>query len=181
MRVLFLAYGATRSRTVAAESAEVLAHGGEATVLIEWPAFWGTVEFAPGVEVVHIYQLERWRLARQLVDLILFRVPGFIFYHLARGRAERQVRRFGSAYRHRIARPTLDRIILPVYRRLWRGARERLFARRLDGRTFDMIVISDPASIPEGLTMAARVGDGDPSRLSYRMDFTPTLAVAAGR
>jgi len=171
MRVLFLAYGATRKRTVVAESAVVVAGGGRAVVLIEWPALWRGVEFAPGVEVVNVYE-DRWALPRTSVDWILFRMPGFAFRHLARGPFERTLTRYGRGYRNRIARPVLDLVVLPTYRRRWRAARERVYQQQLSGEGRpDMVVIGDPASMPEGLSVLARYGDADALRLSYRMDL----------
>jgi hypothetical protein len=172
MRVLFLAYGATRTRTIVDESAVVVAGGGRAVVLVEWPALWRGVEFAPGVEVVNVYE-DRWAVPRTVVDWTLFRIPGFVFRLLARGPFARTVTRYGRGYRNRIAQPVLDGVVLPAYRWLWRAAHERVYQRQLfDGARPDMVVIGDPASMPEGLSVLARYGDGDAPRLSYRVDLT---------
>jgi hypothetical protein len=173
MRVLFLAYGATRTRTVVEESAVVVAGGGRAVVLTEWPALWRGVEFAPGVEVVHVYE-DRWVLPRTVVDWTLFRIPGLVFRCLARGPFERTVTRYGRGYRNRIAQPLLDGVVLPAYRWLGRAAHERVVRQQLFGRARpDMVVIGDPASMPEGLSVLAGYGDGDAPRFGYRMDLTP--------
>jgi hypothetical protein len=180
MRVLFLAYGATRRRTVVDEAADVVAGGGRAVVLIEWPALWRGVEFAPGVEVVNVYG-DRWTLSRTVVDWVLFRFPEFVLGHLARGPFARTVARFGRGYRNRIARPLLDGVVLPAHRWLGRAARERVYRRHLfGGERPDLVVIGDPVSMPEALAVLARYGDGLAPQLSYRMDLTVRRVVMGG-
>ena len=172
MRVIFLAYGATRRRTVVEEAAEVVAGGGRAVVLIEWPALWRGARFAPGVEVVNVYG-DRWALPRAVVDATLFRFPAFVLGHLARGPFARTAARVDRGYRNRLARPLLDGVVLPAYRWLGRAARERVYRRQLlDGERADLVVIGDPASMPEALSMLAGYGDGVAPQLSYRMDLT---------
>jgi hypothetical protein len=179
MRVLFLALGATRRRTVAAESAAVVAAGGRAVVLIEAPDEWKRVTFAPGVEVVDVYGSQRGRSARKATDLVLFRGPGYLFHQLARGPLERPVRRIARGYRYRIAHRVNDRVVMPTYRRLWRGARRRVVEERLGGADFDLLVISDPASLAEGVSMLGRYRDGAGPQVTYRLDVAPA-ALAAG-
>jgi hypothetical protein len=180
MRVLFLAYGATRRRTVVDEAADVVAGGGRAVVLVEWPALWRGVEFAPGVEVVNVYG-DRWALPRTVVDATLFRFPEFVLGQLARGPFARSIGRYGRGYRNRIARPLLDGVVLPAYRWLGRAARERVYRRHLfGGERPDLVVIGDPASMPAGLALLARFGTGDAPPLSYRMDLTVRRVVMGG-
>ncbi len=148
MRVLFLGLGATRRLAVTEESAQVAAAGGRAVVVVDQAGAWRH-DFAPGVEVVEASQLELSHWPRAVEMALLFRAPKRLFGLVGRGRLARPARRAATAFERRIAIPVHRRAFMPAYRRLWRRARPRLIHHHvLDGATFDLMVVGDPASMP---------------------------------
>ncbi|WP_405425501.1 hypothetical protein [Micromonospora sp. NBC_00617] len=173
-RVLFLAVGGARKRAVLEESAEVVAGGGSATVLISDAAAWRRERFPAGVRVVSLADLDRRRLPVRVEQNLLFRAPRFAFRMAGRGRLAAFSKRAGKAYERRIADRVHRRIFLPAYGRLQRGGQFPLLARHvLRAAPPELMVITDPASIPLGAQIArdaAEYGSAAP-RVCFGLDY----------
>jgi hypothetical protein len=172
MRVLFFALGGTRRRAVAEESGDVVARGGRAVVLVDQVKQWKG-SFPRGVDVVDVSQLELRHLPRSIEMALLFRAPRRLFRMLGRGRLAPWTRRAGRAYERRVAVPLHRKVFMPAYHRVWRGARGRLIRRHvLRGTSFDLFVVSDPASIPDaaGILSSYLAGGVAPPGLAFGID-----------
>lgn len=175
MRVVFLALGATRRRAVIEESAQVLADGGTAVVLVDTMAPWRRETFAPGVEVVEVAEIERQHhLPRTLEALFLYRVPiGLLYRVFGYGPLRELVHRVARVYKRRFANRVHRRIFLPVYRRLWSEVRAQLVHRHVLGATpFDILVVADPVSLPDAVRLLTYYTDPGTAvpRVAYSLD-----------
>lgn len=145
MRVLFLALGATRRRAVAEESARVVAAGGDAVVLLGQP--WTGERLDPRVRLVDVGELTARTRPMRWANALLVRLPGRGARLVGRGRLRRPMQRVWRAYERRVAAPVHRRLVLPASRRWWRG---RVLRREVAARgPFDLIVVTDPLSMPE--------------------------------
>ncbi|MFC6021547.1 hypothetical protein ACFP2T_35935 [Plantactinospora solaniradicis] len=174
MHVLFLALGATRRRAVIEESAQVVADGGRAVVLVAATRPWSRERFHPEVEVVDLTRLETRGPIRKVERALLFSGPGLVFRAAGRGPMKTFVRRAGGAYERRIASPVHRALMFrkgddPAELRL------RLIRRQvLAGRPpFDLFVVSDPASMPPAARLLAEPDgtDSPAPRVAYRYDY----------
>ncbi|MER7416115.1 hypothetical protein ABT346_04900 [Micromonospora peucetia] len=177
-RVLFLAVGGARKRAVLEESAEVVAGGGSATVLISEAAAWRRERFPAGVRVVSLSELDRHRLPVRIEQNVLYRAPRFAFRMVGRGRLSAFGKRAGRAYENRIADRVHRRIFLPAYGRLQREGQFPLLVRHvLRAATPQLVVITDPASIPLGATLVSESATytDTPPQICFGLDYlTPT-------
>ena len=183
MQVLFLALGATRRRAVVEESAQVVADGGHAVVLISQAKPWSREQFQPEVEVVDLARLESRHPARGIEKALLFSGPRLVFRTLGRGPLSGSVRRAGKAYERRIASPVHRAFIMPSYRRAWGDLRQRLIHRHVlaEGAPFDLFVVSDPASMPPAVGLLANraAGDSPAPRVAYSYDYAGSATGAS--
>lgn len=76
MQVLFLALGASRKRAVLDESAELRASGAQVIVVVDKKKSWLNQEFAPGVVVTTLKELEARHLPRRMEHAALPRTAG---------------------------------------------------------------------------------------------------------
>ncbi|NJP32629.1 hypothetical protein [Micromonospora thermarum] len=162
MQVLFLALGGTRRRAVTEESARAVADGASAVVLVEQRKTWHRDEFDPGVEVVELARLEALHPPRRVEKVLLYRGPGAVFKVVGRGPLRPFVARAKKAYERRIAAPAHRALILPRQRKAWGDVRQRLIHRHvLAGRApFDLVVVSDPDSMPTAARLVAGFAAG---------------------
>lgn len=147
-RVVFLALGASRRRVVIEESTQVVTAGGTAVVVVDKASAWRRERFDPRVRVIALAELEqRQRLlvsARRVA-----RMPAVALRTLGRGPLRAASRRMARSYEGRIADQFHRRVVLPAYRRLRGDVRHRLLHRFvLQAQAFDLLVVSDPLSIP---------------------------------
>ena len=103
MHVLFLSVGGTRRRAVVEESAQVLADGGTATVVVDRAAPWSKETFATGVTVVELAGLEQRRPALRFEQAVLYKAPRKVLRTVGRGPLRRFAKRAEKAYERRIA------------------------------------------------------------------------------
>ncbi|MEU8079345.1 hypothetical protein AB0B31_28355 [Catellatospora citrea] len=149
MRVLFVALGASRRRIVVEESAQVVADGGTAVVVVSRRAPWAKETFAPQVKVVELDRLEQRGVVAWLARALLFGAPRLLFRLVGHGPLRAPAHRAAGGYERRVAAPVHRRMFLPVYRRLWRDPRGRALRGELAATAPDLIVVSDPASMPD--------------------------------
>lgn len=171
MHVLFLALGANRRRAVVDEAAQVVADGGQAVVLAEQAKPWSGESFAPGVRFVAVDRLQATHRPRRVENLVLYRGPRFLLHRvIGRGPLKRRARRAAKAYEKRVADRVHRRLFTPVYDRLFSDVRARLVDRELRrGRPFDVLVVSDPLSMPEAQRLLAGSGGRGP-QVVYSID-----------
>jgi hypothetical protein len=176
MRVLFVALGASRKRAVTDESAEVVAAGGAAVVLVDDARAWASVTFADGVEVVQAATLAAEHWPRRAESLLLYRGPRFLL-HRAAGRGTPRARRVVKAYERRVADRVHRRLFLPLYDRMWNRTQSRVMVqclRRLG--PFDLLVVTDAPSLPEARRLlGGHLGGSGAPRIAFSID-----QVAAG-
>ncbi len=178
--MLFVALGATRRVDAVAESAQVVAAGGRAVVLVDRATTWRTAAFAPGVRVVALAKLRRDHPPWKAQDLLLFRGPRALFRAVGRGRLRDLSQRAARAYERRIAGLVHRRLFLPAYERIWRDVRRSLVERHvMRGTHYDVVVVCDPTSMPLVARLIAAAGR--PARPAVRFRLDPTeFAPAAG-
>jgi hypothetical protein len=171
MRVLFVALGGNRKRAVTDESADVIASGGSAVVLVDDAAPWASVSFADGVEVVQAARIAAAHWPRRVESLVLYRGPQFVM-HRAAGRGTPRARRLVKAYQRRVADRVHRRLFLPLYAKVFGGRSERAVEQRLARLgPFDLLVVADVVSLPDVhrlLKAGLRVG-GKP-RVAFTID-----------
>jgi hypothetical protein len=182
MRALFLALGASRTRAVAAESANVVAAGGQAAVLVDHLKRWRRVSLDPAVTVIDLSRLEARHLPMRMERLLVYGIPRRVFLAIGRGPLEPWGRRAVRAYKRRVADRVHGRLFLPVYRRLWGAARYRLLERQIRSSSpaFDLFVVTDPVSIVYGARLHAACGGprGAPV-ISFGLDYAAPAARTA--
>ncbi|WP_433466304.1 hypothetical protein [Spirillospora sp. CA-128828] len=165
MNVLFVALGASRRPAVVRESAQVVADGGTAAVLVRKTSSWAKDPLPAGVEAVELPALER-RYRPAAVRLLLYRFPRLLLRVCLPGPFRGLGIRVDSAYRRRAARP-IDRRLARFYRRDPVVVRRRMVERELlRGRSVDLVVVADPQS----LVIVAELADaitGAGAKLSY--------------
>jgi hypothetical protein len=167
--VLILAVGATRRKAVVADSTRVIAEGGRATVLIDKADAWRQETLAPGVRILRA-ELDG---PIRVEQLMLVRAPRRLFRLIAHGPLSRFAQRAGGAYQRRIADRVHRRIFLPLYRRVWGEVGLRPLTRFIRHRGHvDLLVVSDPASIPLAAQFVDRyVADAaNPMNIAYNLD-----------
>jgi hypothetical protein len=190
MRVLFLALGATRRSYPIGESADLVARGGEAVVVVDSKRTWRRERFADGVTVLELARLQPRHSPGALAWLVLFRAPALAFWVCGRGPLTDWTRRAEAAYWRRLAarvrhgsRLLTAGPVVPadaggrLRRHVARDVRDLLIRYQLlRGARFDVLVIADPASIPDGARMVrTRPSARLAPRVCYSLD-----AVAAG-
>lgn len=183
MQALFLATGGTRRRAVIDESARVVAAGGEVTVLINRRDTWRRSPLTAGVVIVPLPHVERGHLARRIPRLFLFRAPALAFRLMGWGPFARPAARTAGAYERRIASPIDRRLLLPLYRSVWRRSRARRIASHTVGGTpLDVLVVSDPASMRDARALVAHFRrHGNQPRIVLSIDHAiPTEDVGNG-
>lgn len=172
MRVLFLALGASRRRAVIDESAQVVRSGGQAVVVIDSLDRWSRPAFDPGVEVVDLAKLVAMvRLERTT----LFTAPRAVARRVGRWRLRKPVNRVRGAYEHHIANRVHRKVFLPTYRRMVFRMAPRLIERHvLRGRTFDLVVISEPRAMPVAVHLldSFAADGGKPPELAYGIEYS---------
>lgn len=167
MRVLFLAVGGTRRRAVTEESAQVMADGGRAVVVIDNADRWRSDSFAPGVDVVDLAQLERRHPPKAAERALLRALPRRIFRTIGRARLASRARAWERGYERRIA-PRLEHALTPVHQLLG-DLRLRLIRDQLRrGPGTDLLVVGDPPSMPYAARLAK--AGAAPARIAYRYD-----------
>lgn len=184
MQVLFLALGGTRRRAVVEESAQVVADGGTAVVLVDQAKTWHRETFDPGVEVIELSRLERLHPPRRMEKVLLFKGPGALFRLVGRGPLRQWATETRKTYERRIANVAHRALILPADRRVWGAVRQRLIHRHVlhHRRPFDLLVVSDLDS----MVTAAHLLDSYPAsnlpepQVSYSYDNAMPLAAAPG-
>ncbi|GAA3371516.1 hypothetical protein GCM10020367_22500 [Streptomyces sannanensis] len=176
MQVLFLALGASRKRAVIEESAEVVAAGGRAVVLIQRKKSWKSVEFAPGVDVLTSDELDAAHMPRRIEHLVLYRIPRFVISMFGIGPVRRLTRRVHKAYKRRVASRIHNKLFMPVHRRLWPALSARMmrshFAQAPGGGP-DLMVVTDSLSVRLAMHLLdtwERDGLALP-RVSYSIDY----------
>lgn len=171
MRVLFLALGGSRKRAAVEESAQVVADGGQAVVLIDKAAGWRQVTFDPAVEVVDLAGLENRRLPLRIEQFLLFKAPRRGLRAVGRGPLRGLAGRAAGAYESRIADRVHRRVVLPAYRSRWGGV-PLLRRQVLRDTVFDLMVVTDPVSMPYAARLLAGYdAAGDPPRLAFGLDY----------
>ena len=174
MQVLFLALGANRRRAAIEESAQVVADGGHAVVLIDDAKPWRRVSFDPGAQVVELSRLECAHLPMKVERLLLFKVPGLLFRTVGRGALRKWARRAADAYERRLADRVHRRLVVPLYRSVWGEASRSLIQRHvLDGASFDLFVVTDLASMPCAARLLASydASDAEAPQLAFGLDY----------
>ncbi|RZU74542.1 hypothetical protein EV384_3014 [Micromonospora kangleipakensis] len=164
MHVLFLSVGGTRRRAVVEESAQVVADGGAATVVVDRAATWTRETFASGVTVVELARLEQRQPALRVEQAVLYKAPRKVLRTVGRGPLRRLAKRAEKSYERRIA-ARAHRAFL----RMRGDARPRLvdaLVRR--GRPVDVLVVTDPVAMP----YAARLVTGAPAASAPRVCFS---------
>ncbi|GAA1789657.1 hypothetical protein GCM10009682_09580 [Luedemannella flava] len=176
--VLFVATGGSRRRAVSIESAEVLAAGGRATVIVDHLGAWKSSALPDGVEIVETTALELRHWARAWEQLLVFAAPAFVVRVLGRGALMRPVTRLHRAYLRLFATRLHRGLFMPVYRALTRRVRARLISRAvLRGAAYDAVVVSDPRSVID----VAAIRRADPYAFGAApLTFRLTDAEAAG-
>lgn len=172
MKVLFLALGASRRRAAVEESAHVVAEGGTALVLVEDAKAWRRDTFAPGVEVVQLTELEQRHGVRRLEQLFLYKGPRFVLFRVVgRRRLRPWARRASAAYERRIANRVHRKVFAPAYDRFGGGpeARVRLMRRFVAAQDVDLVVVTDPLSMPTAVALFGDRPDAGP-RLAFSID-----------
>lgn len=136
MQVLFLALGASRKRAVLDESAELRASGAQVIVVVDKKKSWLSQEFAPGVVVTTLKELEARHLPRRMEHALLYRVPRATVRAVGRGPLRGRARRGLKAYERGLAAKLHRKVFVPAHRRLWPDAQARMvlapFAARGD-------------------------------------------------
>jgi hypothetical protein len=157
-RVLFLALGGTRRRETVAESARVVATGGQAVILVDRADGWRSEQLAPGVELIELAGLLSRHAPWRAQEAVLFGAPRALLRAAGRGRLRRFAERVGAAYERRLAWRVHRRVFLPAYERIWGRTRQSTVERHLlRGAAYDVMVVHDPMSMP----MAVRLITGD--------------------
>jgi hypothetical protein len=159
MRVLFLAIGNVRRKTVLTAAREVLADGGTVTILVGSPKRWRTEDVPDEAELVSITKLEREHLPLRLEHAALYGLPRRVTRVVGRGSLSDQATRFGKAYERRIAAP-VHRGMTKLYHRLWKDRRaNRVLRFAAEGR-YDYVSVTDYLSIPSGALLMASADAG---------------------
>ncbi|WP_433476236.1 hypothetical protein ACQPZP_03815 [Spirillospora sp. CA-142024] len=165
MNVLFVALGASRRPAVVRESAQVVADGGTAAVLVRKTSSWAKDPLPDGVDAVELPALER-RYRPAAVRIALFRIPRLLLRVCLPGPLRGLGNRIDSAYRRRVARPA-DRRLARFYRRDPAAVRRRMIERELlRGRSVDLVVVGDPQSLVTVAELADVITDAG-AKLSY--------------
>jgi hypothetical protein len=171
--VLLVAVGGTRRREVVQGSAQLVATGAAATVVIGNPMAWKDESFDPRVSLVALSPHERSRLTLRLERRIVFTFPRLIFRLIEWGPLAPWALRAWGAYKRRIAVRIDRRIVIPLYRWITGDVRRSFLREQLSqGPHVGAVVITDPASI----TLAAWLRDqqlpaiADGARWSFRLD-----------
>ncbi|MFB7232902.1 hypothetical protein ACFCY9_34750 [Streptomyces fimicarius] len=173
MQVLFLALGASRKRAVLDESAELRANGAQVMVIVDKKKSWLKVEFAPGVVVTTLKELEATHLPRRVEHAVLYRAPRATVRAVGRGPLRRPARRGLKAYERRLAAKVHRKVFMPVYRRLWPDAQARTVLAPFVARGgLDLLVVSDALSVPRAVRLLdAWAADGARPRVCYGLDY----------
>lgn len=179
VRVLFVALGASRRRTVCEESAQIVSDGGVAVVLVDRANAWRRTVFAPTVAVIEMARLESRHLPLRLARGLLYRAPSICLRLIGHGPLRRAARQWANVHQ-RLANRIYERLVLPGHRRIWPHRRPRLVEREvLTGEPFDLLVIGDPESIPDGAAIVARLfRRGMPLPVSFGLDAVVPAARA---
>lgn len=179
MHVLFLALGGSRARAAVEESAQVVADGGHAVVLIDQRKPWRRVTFDQAVTVVELSRLESARLPVRIERLLLYRAPRKLFRTVGRGPLRDRVGRVSGTYEARIADRVHRRLAVPMYRSGWGRGSHPVIQQSLPG-PFDLIVVLDPISIPyaAGLVAGYELRGLALPRVAFGLDYArPVLGV----
>lgn len=173
MLVLILALGGNRMRAAVEESAQVVATGGRAVVLVDNAKSWRRFSFDPAVRVVDLAELEASRLSMKLEQMVLFKVPRRLFRTVGRGPLRKPARRASGVYESRFADRVHRRVVLPLYRPGWGAGSCRVIRRHvLDNTPPDLIVVTDPASMPYAAGLLASYGpSANVPQLSFGLDY----------
>lgn len=183
MQVLFLALGANRTRAAAEESAQVVADGGRAVVLIDQRQPWRRVKFHRSVKVVELARLEAARLPVRIEQILLYRAPRKVFRAVGRGPLRARVGRASASYENRFADRVHRRLVLPLFRTGWGEGSHAVIRRGLPAdAAFDLIVVTDPASMPyaAGLIADYEARGVAVPRVAFGLDYAGSLDAAAG-
>ncbi|AVT32830.1 hypothetical protein C6361_28975 [Plantactinospora sp. BC1] len=162
-QVLILALEGSRRLAVLADVERVIAAGGSATLVVNDIGKWRREKLPKQLRVVDLTKLEL-RLAPLAVEqMVLVRGPGFLFKAVGRGPLAGRSKKANRAYQRAFADRVHRRVGLPVYRRLF----QPLYAKKGDPRLrlldryvlqpgrFDVLVVSDPGSMPAAATILA--------------------------
>ncbi|WP_406000899.1 hypothetical protein [Streptomyces sp. NBC_00829] len=154
MQVLFLALGASRKRAVVEESAEIVARGGRAVVLVGAHKTWLDQGFEPGVELVTADELQARHLPLRLERLVLYRVPRLVVRVTGRGPLAAKAKRALKAYERRVAARVHRRVFMPLHRRVWPKFADRMVWSHFAPRKGpDLLVVADALSVPRAVQL----------------------------
>ncbi|MFE1365232.1 hypothetical protein ACFW84_13460 [Streptomyces anulatus] len=173
MQVLFLALGASRKRAVLDESAELRASGAQVIVVVDKKKSWLNQEFAPGVVVTTLKELEARHLPRRMEHALLYRVPRATVRAVGRGPLRGRARRGLKAYERGLAAKLHRKVFVPAHRRLWPDAQARMVLAPFAARGgLDLLVVSDALSVPRAVRLLdAWATDGIKPRVCYGLDY----------
>jgi hypothetical protein len=159
VHVLFLALGGSRKVAAAGESAQVIADGGRATVLIDTRKPWQATTFDPAVEVIALSEVEASRASVRLARLA-FAVPRRVL-------AGRVARLETRVQRRLASRPG------------W-GAGAHQVLRRAVPSAYDVVVVGDPVSMPyaAGLIADHEARGVAVPRITFGLDYLEEAADA---
>ncbi|MFC4145030.1 hypothetical protein ACFO0M_02065 [Micromonospora mangrovi] len=164
MHVLFLSVGGTRRRAVVEESAQVVADGGTATVVVDRVAPWSRETFADGVRVIDLAGLEQRQRAARVEQAVLFKAPRKVLRTVGRGPLRRFAKRAEKSYEKRIAARAHRAFV-----RLRGDLRPKLVDGLLRrGNPVDVLVVTDPVAMP----YAARLLTGGRPAAQPRVCFS---------
>ncbi|WP_433349084.1 hypothetical protein [Micromonospora sp. CA-111912] len=163
MHVLFLSIGAVRRRAVVEESAQVVADGGTATVVVDRISPWNRETFANGVRVIELAALQRRTPVARIEQAVLFKAPRKILRTVGRGPLRGFSKRAERAYQTRVA----DRAHRAFVR--LRGDNRAKLIERVGARSrVDVLVVTDPIAMP----YAARLTGGHHAPTYPRVCFS---------
>lgn len=174
-RVLFLALGGTRRRAAVAETGQVVACGGTATVVVADAAAWRNDRFAGDVRLVDLTEEELRHGWMPLEQLVLVRLPARFFRLIRRGPLGAWATRAAKGYRRRVGDPLHQRL-RPLSRRGRVSFNAGLIRRHLRHTNVNLVVVNDPASMPTAVALLQTYDGDDAPRVAYSIDRTARAA-----
>jgi hypothetical protein len=157
MQVLYLALGASRKQAVVKGSAELIASGSQVVVLVGPKKQWNGQKFADGVLVLSTDELENRHLPRKLERMVLYQGPRRVVRAIGRGPLRKSVKRAHHAYKRRVASTIHRRMFMPLHRRVWPDASDRLIPSLFPSPGGpDLLIVSDAFSTVRAVKLLDR-------------------------
>ncbi|PWU44324.1 hypothetical protein DLE60_20445 [Micromonospora globispora] len=167
MHVLFLSVGGTRRRAVVEESAQVLADGGTATVVVDRAGPWSKETFATGVTVVELAGLEQRQPALRFEQAVLYKAPRKVLRTVGRGPLRRFAKRAEKSYERRVA-SRVHRALL----RMRGDVRPRLVESLIRrGAGVDVVVVTDPLAMPYAARLVTGAAQASKPSVCFSYDY----------